>query len=129
MQGDRIKEIRKNSGLTLEKFGEKLGVGKSAISKLEKGQVNLTDQMAKSICREFDVNETWLRTGKGEMFIEIPEEDVYNRAAASVFKEDDATAIEGLKLYYSLSPEAKKAVRNYILQLADMIREHENKEE
>lgn len=129
MQGDRIKEIRKNSGLTLEKFGEKLGVGKTAISKLEKGQVNLTDQMAKSICREFDVNETWLRTGKGEMFIEIPEEDVYNRAVASVFKEDDATAIEGLKLYYSLSPEAKKAVRNYILQLADMIREHENKEE
>lgn len=68
-QGERVKEIRKTLGLTLEKFGEKLGVGKTSISKIEKQQVRLTDQMAKSICREFDVNEEWLRTGVGDMFL------------------------------------------------------------
>lgn len=66
-QGERVKEIRKYLNLTLEKFGEKLGVGKTAISKIEKNERSLTDQMAKSICREFNVNEHWLRTGEGDM--------------------------------------------------------------
>lgn len=78
-QGERIKEARKYLGLTLEKFGEKLGVGKTAISKLEKGERNLTDQMVKSICREFSISEEWLRTGSGDMRIPIE-----NEAAAAV---------------------------------------------
>lgn len=68
-QGERIKEIRKSLGMTMEKFGEKIGVGKTAISKLENNERNLTDQMAISICREFSVNESWLRTGEGDAFI------------------------------------------------------------
>lgn len=66
---ERIKEIRKTLNLTMEKFGKRLGVGKTAISKIEKGDNSLTDQMFKSVCREFNVNEEWLRTGTGEMFI------------------------------------------------------------
>lgn len=69
-QGERVKEIRKSLGLTLEKFGEKLGVGKTAISKIEKEENNLTEQMTKSICREFGVDYIWLTTGEGEMFVE-----------------------------------------------------------
>lgn len=69
-QGERVKEIRKSLGLTLERFGEKLGVGKTAISKIEKGENNLTEQMTKSICREFGVDYMWLTTGEGEMFVE-----------------------------------------------------------
>lgn len=64
----RIKELRKKLGLTLEKFGERLGVKKAAVSKWENGD-NITSQMFKSICREFNVNEEWLRTGKGEMLV------------------------------------------------------------
>lgn len=127
--GERVKEIRNTLSLTLEKFGERLGVGKTAISKIEKNERNLTDQMTLSICREFNVNELWLRTGKGSMFVEVPEEDMYSRAAASLLKSDDALAIEGLKLYYNLRPEEREAVANYILQLADMIREHKKQEE
>lgn len=67
-QGERIKSLRKSLGLTLEKFGEKLGVGKTAISKLEKNERGLTDQMLKSICREYGVREEWLRDGVGEPF-------------------------------------------------------------
>ena len=56
-QGIRVKKLRKELGLTLEKFGKPLGVGKTAISKIENGENNLTDQMIISICREFNVNE------------------------------------------------------------------------
>lgn len=70
-QGERIKEVRKSLGLTLEKFGEKIGVTKVAISNLENGHRNLTEQMTKSICREFNVSEEWLRTGDGEMFLPV----------------------------------------------------------
>lgn len=69
---ERVKALRKELGLTLEKFAEPLGVGKTSISKIELGQVNLTDQMAKAICREYSVNEEWLRNGTGEMFAARP---------------------------------------------------------
>lgn len=67
-QGERVREIRKSLGLTLEKFGEKLGVKKNAISQIETGRNSLTDQMTKSICREFGVDYIFLTTGEGEMF-------------------------------------------------------------
>ena len=66
-QGERVRMIRKhpNVNLTLEKFGEKLGIKKSALSLIENGKNNLTEQMAKSICREFRVNYFWLTKEKG----------------------------------------------------------------
>ncbi len=69
-QGERVKEIRKALGLTLERFGEKVGVGKTAISKIEKGERGLTEQMTKSICREYGVDYIFLTTGEGEMFVD-----------------------------------------------------------
>lgn len=69
-QGERVKEIRKALGLTLEKFGENVGVGKTAISKIEKGERGLTEQMTKSICREYGVDYIFLTTGDGEMFVD-----------------------------------------------------------
>ena len=56
-QGERVKKIRKSLNLTLEKFGEKLGVGRTAISNIEKGNRKLTNQMTRSICRAFGINE------------------------------------------------------------------------
>lgn len=71
--GERVKAIRTSPqiSLSLEKFGARLGVQRSAMSKIENGHVALTDQMVFSICREFGVNEEWLRTGEGPQFIEI----------------------------------------------------------
>lgn len=72
-QGERVLEIRKVLGLTMDKFGEKLGVQKSAISKIEKDKVNLSDQMVKLICREYNVNYDWLMDEDGEMFSDLPQ--------------------------------------------------------
>lgn len=66
--GDRVKLLRKELNLTLEKFGERLGVKKNAISQIENGRNSLTDQMTKAICREYHVNYAWLVNGDGEMF-------------------------------------------------------------
>ena len=77
-QGERVKEVRKALGLTLEKFGEKLGVKKNAISQIENGRNSLTDQMQKAICREYSVDYIWLTTGEGEMFVET-DDDFFER--------------------------------------------------
>ena len=73
-ENDRIKEVRKSVGLTQEKFGERVGIKKSAISQIENGSNSVTDQLRLAVCREFNVNEDWLRTGEGDMFVE-PDED------------------------------------------------------
>jgi len=67
---ERVKELRKILGLSGEKFGEKIGLKKVAVSQIETGRNNLTEQTILSICREFNVNEDWLRYGTGEMFKE-----------------------------------------------------------
>ena len=80
MQGKRVRELRKTLNLTLEKFGKPLGVGKTAISNIENDNRSLTEQMIVSICREYNVNEEWLRNGTGEMFTQVSSyEKAYNR--------------------------------------------------
>lgn len=65
---ERVKELRLALDMSGEKFGACIGVSRSAVSKIEKGVVNVTEQMQKSICREFNASEEWLRNGTGEMF-------------------------------------------------------------
>lgn len=88
-QGERIREARNALGLTLEKFGDRLGVTKVAISNLEKGNRNLTEQMTKAICREFNVDYMWLTTGDGEMFIDT-DDDFIERIDRIMAGEDEA---------------------------------------
>lgn len=79
-QGERVKVVRKENNLTLEAFGKRLGVTKVAISNIENNNRKLTDQMLISICREFNVNEDWLRNENGEIYIKTtPYEKAYNR--------------------------------------------------
>ncbi len=77
-RGERVRMARKSLGLTLEKFGAKIGLRKSSLSQVENGINELTESNIKAICREFNVNEDWLRTGSGgseNMF--IPEDMRY----------------------------------------------------
>lgn len=66
--GERVKELRKALGLSGEKFGEKIGLKRNSLSQIETGKNNLSEQNILAICREFNVNEEWLRSGTGEMF-------------------------------------------------------------
>lgn len=88
-QGERIKELRKSLSLTLEKFGQRIGVGKSTISDLENGRRSLSEHMTKSICREFGVDYIWLTSGDGEMFVKS-DDDFIERIDRIMMGEDDA---------------------------------------
>ena len=114
--GERIKEIRKALNLTMEKFGEKLGVGKTAISKIEKNERSLTDQMAKSICREYNVNNLYLQTGKGEMFNALPESILDELCEEYGMDDLDRSIVSS---YLKLSDAERAAIKKYVQNLID----------
>lgn len=109
--GKRVREIRKKIGLTLEKFGQPLGVGKTAISNIENEERSLTDQMAKAICREYNVNYLWLTEGKGDMFTTTPESVVDE--LAEDFKLDDMDK-KIIEKYLELSDEQRAVIKQYL---------------
>ena len=89
--GERVKHIRTSPqiALSLEKFGARLGVQRSAMSKIENGHVSLTDQMIIAICREFNVSEAWLRTGEGEPFIESSRDEAIEALCQDALRDED----------------------------------------
>ena len=86
---ERLKLLRKELHITLDQFGERVGVTKSAISNIENGNRSLTEQMIKSICREFNVDEEWLRNGTGSMFIERTRDEEIAKFIGTIQSVDD----------------------------------------
>lgn len=82
--GIRIKEIRNSRGFTQEKFASKLKTSRANIAGYEAGTRTPSEAALNNICREFDVNEEWLRNGTGEMFIELDEEELLMEWAGRV---------------------------------------------
>lgn len=111
---ERIKFLRKTIGLSQRDFGAKLGVGDTAISKLEKGERNLTDQMIKSICREFNVNYAWLLEGKGDMFSALPETLLDEVAEEYELDELDKLLV---KKYMQLPHEKREVIKEYLISV------------
>lgn len=97
----RIRELRKSLNLTMEQFGEKIGVSKSTISNIENGNRNATEHMVKSICREFNVDYGWLTTGSGEMFVDSDEDFLARVDAILVDENEDRRNMIKTLLYAS----------------------------
>lgn len=89
----RVRELRSALEMTADKFAQELGVGRSAISNIEAGTRSLTDQMINSICKTNwggkYVNEDWLRTGEGDMFLKFDLEDEIANMIAQLSSEPD----------------------------------------
>ena len=113
---ERIKIIRTENNLTLEKFGERIGVTKSTISNIENGNRNATEHMIKSICREFNVNYDWLKDGKGEMFDAVPETLVDELAQEFQLDDLDKRIILG---YLRLSEADRGAIKRYVQNILE----------
>lgn len=118
----RIKELRTSLNLSAEKFGSRVGVTRSAISRIENGVVNVTEQMIHSICREYNVREEWLRTGSGEMFLDFTE-DEFSKAAATL--SNDVFVRSLIVEYWKLDEDSKKLFRDFIHKLSDSMRGQE----
>lgn len=113
-QGERVKEIRKSDkvNLTMEKFGERIGLKKSAVSLIESGKNSLTDANIKSICREFGVDYMWLTTGEGEMFVET-DDDFFERIDRIMASENE-TRKNMVKMLLYASDEDIEAVNRLV---------------
>ena len=117
-QGERIKVIRKELGLTLEKFGEKLGVTKTTISRIEKGVNNLTDQMARSICREYNVDYDFLMYGEGEMFTDLPKTILDELCMQFDLDDFDRAVVE---MYLDLPTELRQAIKAKVKDMVQKV--------
>lgn len=86
---DRLKKIRKSLDMTQQAFADRLGLQRNTIAMYEMGRTNPSESVILSICREFNVNEDWLRTGSGKMFIERDTEAQLMEWAGRVFSGRD----------------------------------------
>lgn len=89
---ERIKKLRKALSLTQQEFAEKIGSVQNTITGYETGRRAPSGQVIALICREFNVNEVWLRTGEGEMFMQLTRDDEIAQFFGSILNDDnDAT--------------------------------------
>lgn len=115
---ERVKQLRKTLDLTMEKFGDRLGVKKNSISQIESGKNSLTEQMIKSICREFDVDEEWLRNGTGSMFIErTRDEEIANFIGTIQSVDDDSFMKKFISMLAKLDESEWKLLEKMALKL------------
>lgn len=111
IQNENVNKVRTRLGLSMDKFAEPLGVGKSAISKIESGDRQLTEQMAKAICRVYNVDYFWLTEGVGEMFTQFPSTLMDTIQETYLLDELERDIVER---YLNLNPEDRKLVTEFI---------------
>lgn len=116
----RLHHLRKTLKLSQEDFGKRLGVTGASISRLEKGERNITEQMILSVCREFNVNEKWLRHNEGEMF--LPFEDEVAEMVSQLLEVSNPfydLILDMMVSFNELDDKGKQAICNYTTLLAE----------
>lgn len=108
---ERLAELRNTLDLTMEKFGSRIGISRSGISKMENGSSGLSEQTVLSICREYHVNYFWLTEGKGEMFTDTPRTIIEKISEEYNLDELDQKI---LTKFLELKPEERKIIKDYM---------------
>lgn len=86
---ERLKKLRKTLDLTQQEFADKIGIKRNSLANYETGRNTPIDAIVVSICREFNVNEEWLRTGKGEMFIQLSRNEEIAEFVGQLMSDED----------------------------------------
>lgn len=118
----RIRKLRKELDMTQQQFAERIGVKRNSYANYETGRNTPIDAVIKSICREFSVNEEWLRTGNGEMFIASPSAALDMLQVEYGLSDGDYVLIEK---FVKLKAEKRTAALDFILQVAEAMRSSE----
>ena len=116
---ERIKALRGTLGMKQVDFANKISRTQAVFSKYESGAIAITDRTIADICREFNVNEQWLRAGEGPMFRQ--QDNLDNMLTADVAKlvrSSDEFTKKLIHNYLSLPQEARDEVKKFILKLA-----------
>lgn len=123
---ERLKKIRKSLDLTQQAFADRIGIARGNIGAYEVGKNTPSDAVISLICREFNVNENWLRTGEGEMFEEMTDQQKIMKYTAMLLNDKDSVvvnAIQALILTYEQLDNASKATLEKIaLQYLDNLK-------
>lgn len=126
---DRIRQVRKTTGLNQAEFGARVGVKGNTIGNYEIGLRSPSDAVIFSICREFGVSETWLRTGEGEMFLPVDADEELAQVLAEIKLSDDQLIKAIIKSYWKLDDAGKSVIRQLVADLADAVQEDKDAEE
>lgn len=123
---ERLKKIRESSGLNLRDFSDRLGMSHGSISLLENGKRNLTNQFISAVCKEFGVNEVWLRSGEGEMFAPVSKTEELALITKKLMNDEDPAYreelikiiadmdLDTLKIWYDYAKQWVTSVENRI---------------
>lgn len=114
---ERIREVRKALHLTQKEFGDKIGIAGNTVTNYENGLRSPSNSIVVAICREFDVNEDWLRTGEGDMFIEMPEDEELGRYIGEILAGEDDFIKNLVINYMKLDENNKKIIRDFMKSL------------
>ena len=113
----RIKLIRKTLGISQRDFGKKIGISDTAVSKLESGERNPSEQTLKSICREFNVDYFWLTEGADvDMFMKLPNTLMEKLSERYNLNKKSQMV---LKTYLEAPDDEKEAIENFLTTLAE----------
>lgn len=118
----RIKYVRVERGLTQEQFAGKIGLTRNYVARIEIGERLPSDRTIKDICRIFNVDEVWLRTGAGEPFMEMSREDEVAAFAGSVLSRGTPEQRAFLAVLARTTPEEWKLFSKKLVELADEIK-------
>ena len=113
---ERIRELRKHLNMTMDEFGARIGLSKAAISLIESGRNGARDQTIFAICREFGVNEQWLRTGEGEMF-EQTRASVLDRLSTEYDLSREQRSV--IEAFLDLDPQERDVILKYVHNVFD----------
>ena len=119
--GNRIFSLRRELDMSMEKFGNRIGISKSAIFGFEKGTSNPSKQTLQLICREFNVNQDWLVNGNGSMFVELSREEEITKYIAELVKDDDEMKEfqrKFIRILSRLSIDDWKMIEKFVEELA-----------
>lgn len=117
---ERIKELRKALGLTQQELADRIGVKRNTVATYEMGRSTPSDSAISLICREFDANETWLRTGEGEMFRKISRDDEIADFLGDVLRDENPDFRRHLiAVLARMKPEEWELLERKALELAE----------
>lgn len=117
---DRIKKIRTDNKLSMEKFGERIGITKSSVSLLESGKNSPSEQTIILICKEFGINKDWLLTGEGEPTIEACQEELYSINIGKLQRTDNETIMRWVNAIAETDPDLLIEIEKFMKKILEI---------
>lgn len=111
----RVRSIRKKLGMTQGQFGKRISVAQTSLSQIEVGDREVTNKVARLICHEFNVNESWLRTGEGDMFVEHDNTHIDHIIQEYGLDDIDRAILEE---YVKMTDAERKVIKKYLHALS-----------